>query len=375
MASSESNFKLPSISTLAGASIRVYFKALWGRRIEAAYFIKVLITFLIILFATPFRWLDYLYFYNLRRKNIIRENPLFILGHWRSGTTFLHNVLCQDPKAAYITTYQSLFPEHLMSQWLFKTFMRTVMPKKRPSDNVELSVNFPQEDEFAMGNMISYCYYYFFHFPFDWPEYYRKYIGFEEHEKVSRRWKAAYHRLISKAILHTGGTRAIFKNPVNTGRVKTLLEMFPEAKFIFIYRNPVVVYLSTKKFFIKLFPTLQFQKISEEQICDLIFEVYQKLMEDYFRDKALIPAENLIEICFEDFEEKPLEHLEKIYQTLHLSNFKEAQPYLEDYVRSQETYEKNRYKISQKELDRVLSHWKFTMETWQYEVPQNLEVL
>ena len=240
---------------------------------------------------------------------------------------------------------------------------------------LNLSVNYPQEDEFAVGNMIPYCYYYFFHFPFDWQEYYQKYIRFEGDHKTREDWKKAYHRLISKAIYLTKGHHPVFKSPVNTGRIPVLLEMFPEAKFIFIYRNPVVVYLSTKKFFISLFPTLQFQKISTEEISDLIFEVYKKLIEDYYKEKALIPKNNLIEIKFEEFEKAPLDYLEQIYQKLQFSDFEQAKSSLQAYIQSQKSYKKNIYKISQKELDRVLEHWKFTMDEWGYEVPEQMEVV
>ncbi len=36
--------------------------------------------------------------------------PLFILGHWRSGTTYLHNLIVRDDQSARPTLYQVLFP-------------------------------------------------------------------------------------------------------------------------------------------------------------------------------------------------------------------------------------------------------------------------
>ncbi|NJL15726.1 MAG: sulfotransferase [Microscillaceae bacterium] len=105
------DFKLHNLSTLAGASLRVFLGALPQGRIAPRYYLNILLTGLIVLLATPFRWYEYwVYRGRLRRFKMI-EPPLFVLGHWRSGTTFLHNVLCQDPRSGYLTTYQSLFPE------------------------------------------------------------------------------------------------------------------------------------------------------------------------------------------------------------------------------------------------------------------------
>src|SRR5260370_42206574 len=45
-----------------------------------------------------------------RRVNRVEVNPrpTFILGHWRSGTTLLHNLLSLDPQFAFLNLYQTL---------------------------------------------------------------------------------------------------------------------------------------------------------------------------------------------------------------------------------------------------------------------------
>jgi hypothetical protein len=40
--------------------------------------------------------------------------PVFILGHWRSGTTFLHELMIRDPEHTYFTTYQCFTPHHFV---------------------------------------------------------------------------------------------------------------------------------------------------------------------------------------------------------------------------------------------------------------------
>ncbi len=75
---------------------------------------------------------------------------------------------------------------------------------------------------------------------------------------------------------------------------------------MYIYRNPVTVFLSAQKFFLNLFPTLILQETDQELINKIIFEIYIKLLDDYLAQKSLIPNENLFELRFEDFEKDPV---------------------------------------------------------------------
>ncbi|MET0668031.1 MAG: sulfotransferase, partial [Methyloceanibacter sp.] len=40
--------------------------------------------------------------------------PVFILGHWRTGTTLLHDLFAEDPNLAFPTTYECFFPHHFL---------------------------------------------------------------------------------------------------------------------------------------------------------------------------------------------------------------------------------------------------------------------
>ena len=72
--------------------------------------------------------------------------------------------MCQDPNASFVTTYHTVFTNYLHNQGLLKPFMKWIMPSKRPSDNVKLNPNFPQEEEFALSNMTVEAFYHFFYF-------------------------------------------------------------------------------------------------------------------------------------------------------------------------------------------------------------------
>ena len=53
------------------------------------------------------------------------------MGHWRSGSTLLHNLITSDPQFSFLNLYQAMFPWHcLTTEWLGTKleFLRTVAP-------------------------------------------------------------------------------------------------------------------------------------------------------------------------------------------------------------------------------------------------------
>ena len=301
---------------------------------------------------------------------------MFIIGHWRSGTTHLHNLLCKDPNHGYVTTYQSVFPNNLMSKWIFKTFMSWKIPETRPADNVKLSPDFPQEEEFALGNMTVSSFYHFFYFPSINDMLYEKFVRFKNSDrKAVVSFERKYKELLYKASFNTHKDRVIIKNPVNTGKVKMLLEMYPDAKFVHIYRNPVITYLSTFKFYKALIPTTALEHYTNEQIKRNIISNYKKFMQDYIEARHMIPPENLYEIQFEEFDEDNLGHMKEIYDQMELDTWEEAEPYFSSYISQQKHYQKNIHKIKKVELETIVKEWDFALKEFGYKIPDNLEII
>lgn len=376
MGKENKDFKIPPISTIIGCTIPNFFRVLSMGHIEWNKYPKLILTFLVILISTPFQIYEYFYFKNKIKKHKFKKPPIFIVGHWRSGTTHLHNLLCKDPTHGYVTTYQGVFPNNMKSKWIFKTFMELNIPEKRPSDNVKLSADFPQEEEFALGNMTDATFYHFFYFPSLNDMLYKKYVRLKGTSlQVKDSLKRKYNELLIKAALNTKKDQLVIKNPLNTGKIKLLLEMYPDAKFIHIYRNPVVTYLSTNRFYKSLLPATYLEDYDEDYITEKIILNYKNLMSDFFDTKHLIPKENLYEIKFEEFEEDNMLHLKEIYDQFGLESWNEALPQFETYMKAQKHYRKNKYFISQTELDILNREWDFAIKRLGYEIPENLEVV
>ena len=191
------------------------------------------------------------------------EPPVFIIGFWRSGTTLLHSLMCQDPHAGYVTTFQAVFPNLVLTRYKWmKRIANWALPKKRPFDSYPMDMDFPQEEEFGLMSLQPKSIYKIFYFPKDYNDIYETDLYFERLSDESRKcWEKEYLNLIDRAMINTGGERYLSKNPCNIFRIRTLISLFPDARFIFIYRNPYTVVESVYRFVNAILPGSELQHL------------------------------------------------------------------------------------------------------------------
>ena len=168
--------------------------------------------------------------------------------------------------------------------------------------------------------------------------------------------------------MNTHGTQFLSKNPPHTGRVKELVKMFPNAKFIYLMRNPYTVFESTRSFFTNTIQPLKLQDISNEQLQENILSIYAKLYHKYEADKKYIPEGNLVEVKFEDYEKNAFDLTQEIYQKLSIPGFDEARPAIEAYVNKKKGYKKNQYQYKPETVKLVEKNWSFALDQWGYKL-------
>jgi hypothetical protein len=249
------------------------------------------------------------------------------------------------------------------------------MPDKRPSDGVELNIDFPQEDEFAFSNLQWNAYYNFFYFPKQYKIFFERAVHHKNlTEEEIELWYKSYDTLLKKALIDKKGERLIVKNPVNTARIDKILKLYPDAKFLYIYRNPVTVFFSTQRFFQQLNPTLWLHEVDNRFIDNMIFDVYNWLMDDYLVQKSLIPAGNLMEIRFEEFEQNPVKEMENIYLHLLKEDFSLVKNHFSDYFHTQKSHKKNKYLVEAETIAEIRKHLGKYIEMYGYELPEDIQI-
>jgi hypothetical protein len=183
-----------------------------------------------------------------------------------------------------------------------------------------------------------------------------------------KQWKKDYLYVVKAISYYNGNYPLVLKNPQNTGRIKALVEMFPNAKFIFPHRNPYDVYRSTVHLYNTVLRSQMLQTFSDAEIEDTVIYLFREMMRNYISQRRLVPEGNLVEIAFTDLDENPMKCVESIYSSLGLPEFALAEPKFKDYLDSVKTYQKNRFsELPPAILQRINTEWDFYFKEFGYE--------
>lgn len=365
----KNKFSFP-VTTLAGSRLRNLYAICKPHYIDRKYKSKLALT------TAASGILEILSSYEslVSRKKIsnvqLKEPPVFIIGFWRSGTTLLHNLLCQDSNTAYTTTFQTVFPNLVLTQnaWL-KPLANYLGPSKRPFDNVDMDMDFPQEEEFGLMNLQAHSIYKTFLFPENFDQIFRDEVFTEQLPKNElKQWKDHYNNLMAKAILNTGGNTFISKNPCNITRINLLKLMYPGARFIFIYRNPYEVLESLYRFTLGVFPGVQLQQVPKGFSRENVAEMYDLIMRHYLKEREQLNESELIEIKMEDFMKDTKGNLQNIYKQFQLGEFNSVEQKMDTYLGKYLNLSNGTYKINQESIDLVNDKFPDIVKTLGYDI-------
>ena len=287
------------------------------------------------------------------------KQMIFIVGHYRSGTTHLHNLIEASGDLIAPTTYECAMPAHFLftNSWL-KPIISLFTPNQRLFDTMKMSVNTPQEDELAMASYCAATPYLSITFPFD-DEYFKSCISLKSlPQKDIDDWKAVHLRFVLKLGRKTHGKKGlILKSPGHTSRIKTLLELYPDAKFIHIHRDPRPVVKSSLNLYTVWYEMQSFGDVSrlKENKENTLLETYKTLEAGWEEECALIPEKNRIEVSFNELNAEPKSTIEAIFKQLDITGFSEGK--LNKYLNSVKSHVPGAYpELSDDLLKKTYSH-------------------
>jgi len=135
-------------------------------------------------------------------------------------------------------------------------------------------------------------------------------------------------------------------------RISQILEMFPDARFIFLYRDPYKTVESFYRFMHEVMPVVQVQGVNEGLTRERLTGVYADMIRQYYLDKDKIPPQNLMEIRFEDFSKNTIDGLKNIYDQFGIPGFDEARLQFELYMDEITDFKQTKYEITHETI-----HW------------------
>jgi hypothetical protein len=223
--------------------------------------------FLIIPTLNLFTWfsflLDEIFFRNYRKQEV--KAPIFIIGNFRSGSTLLQRLMAKDEEhftamrtweiygAPSITQRKML---KLISRLDNRYFGGRLHRKLYQIEGSRLNsipmhrvaIHEVDEDEgILLHNWTSS----FLIFIFPFMDALPPYLNFDaQNSKKDKKMSMEfYYRMVQKHVYFHGGKQYIAKNPAFSSKIHALREYFPDAKFIYLVRNPVDMLASKTSFF------------------------------------------------------------------------------------------------------------------------------
>ena len=303
------------------------------------------------------------------RRAALHPEPLFLLGFWRSGTTLLHNLLATDPRWGFVNTYQAALPDlFLAGQRRVRRLLESKIPPNRGVDNIPVSFAMPQEEEIALICSCGLSPYVSLYFPRT-ADATLDYLFMDQRlsDGDRQRWQREYAKLLKAASFYMDGKPLLLKSPSNTSRIPALLEMFPDARFVYIQRNPYDTLRSYAHLLRLMNSWHALQSIDFDELLLRQVNIYRRMAETYLEQKELIPEGRLVEIRYEELEQDKMGQIHLIYEGLGLDGYDAFAPRLAEYVDSIADFQKNPSNINDRLIRLVNDYVPFLVSHYGYE--------
>ena len=257
--------------------------------------------------------------------------PLFLVGHWRSGTTLLHELLALDEYFAAPSTYACFNPhQFLLAHHRAPAAARLA----RPTGDMTVSPSSPQEEEFALLCMGATSPYEAFVFP----SALRQFEAlcdpdlFEHAQEL--RWNDAMTWIL-KATAYVCGAdkRLLVKSPANSFRIPRLSTLFPGATFIRLVREPCAVFVSTLRLWQSMWERYALAApLVQEVLIERILETRIALERRLQSALRTLPANRVATVRYEDLVADPCGTIELLYHRLALGDPSQMLPKASAYM-------------------------------------------
>ena len=307
----------------------------------------------------PLRLLERFAFDHAIRRHEPEQQPIFVLGHWRSGTSFLQTLLFLDPRFTTSTIYRSLFSDVflLTERWLKPMLNRLcrITRLQFSIQRIPLNLDTPAEADLGLcclGSRYSYTWGHVF--PARFGHWLQKLV-FSPSPRAIAGWLEATDYFHRKLSLASGGKRVVLKSPGDTARLQLLAERYPEARFIYIHREPEEVFHSNRYLWEVVLKEHGLQVLDRDQVDSMIIENYRSLLKCYQVQRDALPGKRLVEVAYAELRDDPVGTLSSVYAQLGLGGVPTQA--ISDFVQTTGAYNAQAYTTSPALLARLQREW------------------
>ena len=296
----------------------------------------------------------------------IAQPPIFIIGHWRSGTTLLHELMALDSRLATPTTYQCFAPRHfLLTDWLPRILGSWLLPRRRPMDDIAVGWDRPQEDEFALLTLGAPTPYQRMGFPNE-PPAHMAFLDMEGCDPADLQAFETGLRDFAKTVTLRTGKRLLLKSPPHTGRIACLARLFPGARFIHLVRDPHALFPSTMRLWQALDAVQGMQVPNGAGLEEYVFDCLTRMYAGFEKQRAQLDPRTICDLRYEDLVRDPVAAVARIYRELGLDGFDALLPQLQAGIAERKDYRTNIHALDAAQSEKIRRRWGFYCDRYGY---------
>ena len=294
--------------------------------------------------------------------------PVFVIGHWRSGTTLLHELLCLDERHGFPSNHACMNPHHfLISGKGMRMMPAGAVKYQRPMDEMVVGIDSPQEDEFALLALGAPSPYEAFMFPHAMMDF-RGSCDISSLPKPEQdRWCDIFTGFLRLVALENKGRRLVLKSPTHTFRINKLLELFPQAAFVHIVRNPYAVFASTLRMLRSMFSLYALTPVDDAVLEEFVIANGTLMEACLERDLPGLGPSCFAQLRHEDLVRDPVREGEAIYRKLGLGDPAQVLKRVSGYFQERSGYRASRNPLDERQTALVSSAWSGMFQKYGYE--------
>jgi len=261
-----------------------------------------------------------------------RYDPVFVLGHWRSGMTHLHELLVQDERFAAPTALECYAPHHcLISERLCPKLLSGWLLRAPVPDGAAPELHRPHEDELGLLALGAPSPMWSLGYPEEGRG--RTYltlqaVSLEELE----RWQTILWQYLRLVTYRNPGKRLVLKSATHTARLALLARLFPQARFVHIVRDPYVVYTQSVRMWRQLQAASVLRPPGSFNLERYVLQTFRDMYSGFETAVAALPPGRFHQISYEQLVREPLTTLAACYHAIGLGDFERVRPRLASYL-------------------------------------------
>jgi hypothetical protein len=232
-------------------------------------------------------------------------------------------------------------------------------------DNMAAGFDRPQEDEFALCMLGEPSPYWAIAFP-NHPPQAGEYLDLDSvSPRALASWKRTFMRFLQE-LTCKDDRRLILKSPTHSCRIKTLLELFPDARFVQIVRDPYAIYASTLRLWMSLYSDHSLQKPTLVGLREKVLADFVRVDRKIDEGKRRVDGRRFHVLRYEDLVRDPVTSMRELYEHLDLGDFDRVLPRLKQHLATIADYKTNHYRLTDEERALINRRWARIIQKYDY---------